>query len=225
MENYARADSRGACMNDFASIMDIAKNLGTPGLTIMSIVAAVIWLARQGVTLRKDLEQSKLDSAAALIKIWSEIEGKKPESRDPNYEAVREELLRRFGIKSPAINDVGEVKIDLALARGSLPARQRVLLSFGGAAAAQIARVGFAVMNDERSFFFFRRSFYYYWEEVASLAVGILLFSCISAVLVIFALGKQADKWAYIFASLFAGLAVPYLTASMFIAVGLLHPL
>jgi hypothetical protein len=191
-------------MDGLRELMEIAQNLGTPGITIVSIAAVIVWLARQAIALRKDLEQSKIDSANALLKVWSELEGKRPSGSDPNYDAIKDELLKRFGIKRLEKPSDSALEVPDAVWR-MLPPRvtllDRTIYSVLGAMIAQFVRLLFSFRGA------FSLDFYY----LVGLFLSFVLFSMISALIVLFVLGDRADRRTYLVAGVLAGLSVPYL--------------
>jgi hypothetical protein len=181
-------------------ILDVAKNLGTPGVTILSIAVIIIWLARQAISLRKDFEQSKIDSANSLLKMWGELEVKKPTNNDPNYEAIKYEVLRRFGIQHPEQS----ARREIPNPRPAVPVKDRIMFSGLGAVTAQLLRVALYVLpRGELAF------------QPIPLVVGFVIVSLLSAALALFVLGATAEKRSYLVAGFLAGLALPYAIGSL----------
>jgi hypothetical protein len=99
-------------MESFTQILEVAKNLGAPGVAIVSGALIIIWLARQAISMKRDLDKNKVESANELIKLWAELEGKKPNAQDPKFEAMREQILKRFGVVTEDLKGSLELKED-----------------------------------------------------------------------------------------------------------------
>lgn len=191
-------------MTNLLQVLELVKSLGMTGVTttILAIAAVVVWLARQVVSMRKDLEQQRTDSATTLLKVWSEVEAKRPSSDDPKYEALREEVLRRFGV-SVAAPGVTTIVSD----RRQLPLRNRLLLCGGGAFAAQIVKVAVTIL--------LRPADAPLSLILLGVVIGTIFFTVASVALVFFTLGKDGRPKTYILASFLAGLALPYLATAL----------
>jgi hypothetical protein len=41
-----------------AEILEAAKNLGSPGVTVVTMAVTIVWLARQAISLKRDFDKA-----------------------------------------------------------------------------------------------------------------------------------------------------------------------
>lgn len=58
---------------EMTGLMEAAKNLGAPGLALVSIAVILVWLSREAMKLRRDIDKRNLDLASSIIKLWNEL--------------------------------------------------------------------------------------------------------------------------------------------------------
>jgi hypothetical protein len=87
-----------ASVDELSSLNEIVKILGSPTAAIFSGAVAVVWIGRQLVSLRTDFQQGKMDSAKAMLKVWSELERQRPETADPRYDLLEQKIYGQLGL-------------------------------------------------------------------------------------------------------------------------------
>jgi hypothetical protein len=188
-------------MNGLLTILEFVKNLGKLAPEV-SLAIILVWLAKQAVSLRKDLQQNKVDAANALIKLWSELEENKSSGDDPSFQAIREEVLRRFGIHS------AERQIPSSQLPAELSMKERFLISFLGALSVQtvLASISIVTMYRDGQLGSYASRFF----PEASLVV--ISGSVLAAAIVSFVLGYESEKRTYFGAGVVTGLATVFLS-------------
>jgi hypothetical protein len=191
----------GVKMNDLLTNPEIVKNLGQFA-PFVSMAIILVWLAKQAVSLRKDLQQNKVDAANALIKLWSELEENKSSGNDPSFQAIREEVLRRFGIHS------AERQIPGSQLPAELSMKERFFISFLGALSAQtvLASISIVTMYLNGTLGSYASRFF----PEASLVI--IFGSVLAAAIVSFVLGNESEKRTYFGAGVVTGLATIFLS-------------
>jgi hypothetical protein len=92
--------------HSFTEILEAARNLGNPGVTVVTMAIIIVWLARQAIRLKRDFDQARLDSAAGFITLLDQVRKYRPNVNDREYDreyseykVIKKEVYRRLDIE------------------------------------------------------------------------------------------------------------------------------